>query len=499
VTDGQAQRPAARGCSATGPLLALIVLTALARVLLDASVGLSVDESYTLAIARRFALSYFDHPPLHLWLLGAWRELLGSEDPRVIRLPFVALFAGSTWLAFWVTARVFGAAAGWWSVVALNLAPLFTVGIASWILPDGPLVFCSLLCVALFLQVRTRSDDALALWAGVGLAGGLALLSKYLAVFPLAGLVIYLVSSPDRRWLTRPGPWLAVAVCALVCSPVLLWNAQHDWVSFAFQGRRALPSGFSLSRFGLDVAAQFAVLLPWVALGALVALLAVLRRGPLAPGWLFACLALPCIASFGLAPLWTMILPHWPAIGWLFAFALLGARLAGVSPRYARQLRACAAASAILVVLLVALFVAQTRTGLLERWAPGLRAHDPTLEFLDWRALRTHVAAAGLLRPGMFIATVSWIDAGKVDVALAGDTPVLCLSVDPRGFAALHAAEAFYGRDALLLADARRTDWLRIAGARFGRVEPLPALVLKRGARAALTLNLARASSFRPQ
>ena len=48
--------------------LALIVVFALARLALAATLGLGVDEAYTIVVSRRLDLSYFDHPPLHQWI-----------------------------------------------------------------------------------------------------------------------------------------------------------------------------------------------------------------------------------------------------------------------------------------------------------------------------------------------------------------------------------------------------------------------------------------------
>ena len=122
----------------------LIAVTALVRVGLAAAVGLSVDESDMVGISREWALSYLDHPPLHIWLVRAWATLAGSERPVVVRLPFIALFSGLTWLMYRLTGRVYGERAGLWAAVALNLTPVFTLSIAGWVLPDGPLVFFSL-------------------------------------------------------------------------------------------------------------------------------------------------------------------------------------------------------------------------------------------------------------------------------------------------------------------------------------------------------------------
>jgi hypothetical protein len=48
--------------------LAILAGFAIARLLFAFAIGLGIDESYTVAISRRLSLSYFDHPPLHLWI-----------------------------------------------------------------------------------------------------------------------------------------------------------------------------------------------------------------------------------------------------------------------------------------------------------------------------------------------------------------------------------------------------------------------------------------------
>ena len=79
-------------------VLALIITGSLIRIAMAGATGLGTDESYTVANARHFAWSYVDYPPIHVWLVGAWSRLVGSEAPLVVRLPFIAFFAGSTWM-----------------------------------------------------------------------------------------------------------------------------------------------------------------------------------------------------------------------------------------------------------------------------------------------------------------------------------------------------------------------------------------------------------------
>src|SRR6266496_3007757 len=73
------------------------------------------------------------------------RVVHGADQPLLLRLPDIAMFAGSTWLMYWLTASVYGYRAGLWAALVLNLVPVFTLNTAGAILPDGPLVlFCLL-------------------------------------------------------------------------------------------------------------------------------------------------------------------------------------------------------------------------------------------------------------------------------------------------------------------------------------------------------------------
>jgi 4-amino-4-deoxy-L-arabinose transferase-like glycosyltransferase len=481
-------------------VLQLIVWTGLARLALAGVLGLSVDESYTVAISRHLDLSYFDHPPLHVWLVAAVARLCGSEQPLLLRLPDIALFAGSTWLIYRLTALLCGERAGQWAALSFNLAPLFTFNSAIGVVPDGPLIFFSLLaieCFATAVLTDAAPPRARALLLACGAALGLALLSKYTALFVLLGLGVYLASCHPRL-LARADPWLAVLTAALLFTPVLAWNHAHHWASFTFQAGRARWLDFSLARAAADFAAQCLYLLPWTAAAALAALLRALRRGPHHErSWLLACLAAAPIAAFSLAAAWTEVLPHWAAVGWLFTLPLLGERLAALEPERTRLLQRITTGSAVLLVALALLLVSQASTGWVERVFPAFAANDPTLDVLDWRALAPPVAHLRRERPTLVIATVSWIDAGKASYALGGGVPVLCLSQDPREFAFSAAPRDFLGREALIVAPASRPDWLRRAAPYFSRIEPGADVVLTRAGAPALTLHTAWGISLR--
>ena len=120
--------------------LALAILAGffVARLFFAFSLGLGIDESYTLAISRLLSLSYFDHPPLHQWI--AHFAALAVGENVVARVPFIAMFSATGWVYYRLTCELFGPRAAVIGLFALNVTPFFFASAGSWIVPDGPLL-----------------------------------------------------------------------------------------------------------------------------------------------------------------------------------------------------------------------------------------------------------------------------------------------------------------------------------------------------------------------
>jgi 4-amino-4-deoxy-L-arabinose transferase-like glycosyltransferase len=443
------------GSSTRHQLILLLIAATLVRLGFAAMLGLGVDESYMVASGRALSLGYFDHPPASWWLVWAASHLAGTEAPVVVRLPFIALFALSTWLMFRLGAAVAGERAGLWAAVLLTLSPVFGVTTGIWVLPDGPLD-CALLGAALCLvyALPAHGRTALLLWAGVGLCAGLALFSKYSAALTLFGALAYLLTSREHRhWLSRPHPYLAALLAVLVFSPVIAWNATHHWASFAFQGERA-EAGTRFHPLGplVVLGGEALFVLPWIWAPMMALFVAALRRGPSAwRSWLLACLAAPPIVLFALVAAWSSqrVLFHWAAPGYLMLFPLLGEAVATrlPSPWVRRALRD----TAVFVLVGVAVVATQVRFDWLHPAIARVARQDPDLEAIDWTSLRTDLAARGLLAAGTVVGVPDWRDAGKVAYALGPDVTVLCLNRDARQFGLADPPQRFIGQDVLLL------------------------------------------------
>lgn len=487
--------------------LGVIAAATLARLGLAAVLPVGVDEAYSIGIARQFSLSYFDHPPLHLWLVGFWAKLWGSEDLLLLRLPFIALGALSSWLIYALGARLFGPVAGLWSTVIFNLAPVFGLAHGGLIFPDGPLMAAALTMALLVASIILTPGDGrrLGLWALAGLMAGLAMLSKYHGVLLVLGLLLFLLStSQGRRWLLTPGPWLAAAIAAACFVPVLVWNAQHDWVSFAFQaGRGRVGSGGDLRPLGPieSLLSQAVYLLPWIA----VPLGIFLVRGGLGgPGnvrrWLLVCLAVLPIAIFTGLTLFGRGLPHWQMPGWLFAIPLLGEALANAGKITRRLTVIIAILTALALAALATVVTMQARWGSFDQQTLQLfGGSDPTDALLSWEPLKTELAARGLPADDRtFIGTFNWVRAGELNALFGKQVPVLCLCSDARHFDYLNPPEAYAGWNAILIGMPGHIDDEAALNAEFASLGPLQDISLSKGERVAVPLRLRLASDFKP-
>ncbi len=245
-----------------------------------------------------------------------------------------------------------------------------------------------------------------------------------------------------------------------IASPAFIWNAEHGWASFAFQGARGSPAGGLKPIQVLAMAVgEIAYLFPWT-FAALVGGLAAAWRERRDERRLFLiCLALPPIVLFTLTPLWgARGLPQWTMSGWLFAFPLMGLWLdeRATPPSALRRWAfiSCAALAAVAAAVVV-----QASTGPLPL-PPSVA--DPTLEAFSWVGLRN---APALQNKPAFVLSTRWSDAGKIALALGPATPVFVLSSDPRGWAFVEGGQKLLGGDGVLIARAADVSLARAAAA----------------------------------
>ena len=108
----------------------------------------------------------------------------------------------------------------------------------------------------------------------MGVFAGLGLVSKYSNLFVGASILLWLsLSRANRAWLRCWQLWAGGAVAILLALPVVLWNSQHDWASFAKQfGRVAEGHGLTVVYLAELIGGSVALMSPVIAVLAVLGL-----------------------------------------------------------------------------------------------------------------------------------------------------------------------------------------------------------------------------------
>jgi undecaprenyl-diphosphatase len=314
-----------------------ILLLALAawKVLVAWRLDPCYDECYYFYWSLFPQPSYFDHPPLTAWAMTA-SGLVFGDSVWTIRIWPLLLGLLFTLVGRELAGRMFSPEAGDRAGILLLLMPAFA-GNGIIMTPD---VFFSLAwAFGVFLAWRAMQADRhrWMYWALAGAAGGVGALAKYNMILFYFSLGMVWLLSPGRRVEMLGGVMLAGIISLVVFSPVLVWNAQHDWISFKFQaghgfaGKHGFWDTFPPYLGGL-------LLVSTPVLG--VQVFHAATRGIRSDGWngrFLSAFFWVVVVFFGLSACRTMVGPNWPMLAFFTGLILLAGQWHQY-PRWVRQL-----------------------------------------------------------------------------------------------------------------------------------------------------------------
>src|SRR3981189_1804562 len=251
---------------------ALVVL----RLVAAAWTPLTFDEAYYWMWSKHLAGGYYDHPP-GVALVIRMGTMIAGDTELGVRLVSILLALPMSWAVYRTAAILFGGQrVAATATILLNVTLMAAVGTLI-VTPDAPLLAAS--SFVLFGLAKLLETGRGAWWLAVGAAVGIALLSKYTALLFGPAILIWLVAIPKlRRWLVSPWPYLRGLVCLLIFSPVILWNADHHWVSFVKQIGRARIEDFRPAFIAELIPTQIAFATPLLFILGAMGLHALARR-----------------------------------------------------------------------------------------------------------------------------------------------------------------------------------------------------------------------------
>jgi len=451
----------------------------LVRLVAAAVTPLSFDEAYYWTWAKHLAGGYYDHPPM-VALIIRLGTMIAGDTPFGVRVVSVLLALPMSWAVYETAAMLFGGRrVASTAAILLNVTLMAAVGTMI-VTPDAPLMVAS--GFVLYTLAKVITTERGAWWLAVGLAVGAALVSKYTALFFGPVILIWLVVVPKmRRWLLSPWPYLGGIVAFAVCAPVILWNAEHHWVSFIKQFGRARITHLTLRYVAEIVPTQILFASPLVfVLGAMGLYAMATKRGG-------ACVARALLNAM----IWIIVLyftwhslhsrveanwfsPIYPAFAIVAAVA---AHMVNWSERGRRLVRFSLRWAAPVGIAMFALLVIQADTGLLS----GYR-RDATVRSIGvgWRELASQIEAArARTGAGCVLAndygTTSWLMfyLPKGTCVLQADERIRWVNMP--------APDAAMLRGKLLLVDEPKPEAQAQLAERFARVEVVGEVVRKRG------------------
>jgi 4-amino-4-deoxy-L-arabinose transferase-like glycosyltransferase len=216
--------------------IGILILLALARVLLqvftNGQYGFHQDELVTLdAAAHHLSWGYVAWPPVTPFLARVSLTLFG---PSLIGLrSFAVLAEGSVMLLAGLMVRDLGG--GRWAqilgAVAVATTPnsIIQGGLFQYETFD---YFCWVLLA--YMVVRLLKTENPRWWLAIGAVIGLGLMTKYTLAFSVAGLIVGVLATRNRRYLKSPWLWGGALLALLIWLPNLIWEFQNHWISLYF-------------------------------------------------------------------------------------------------------------------------------------------------------------------------------------------------------------------------------------------------------------------------
>lgn len=212
-------------------VVAFVYLVVL-RFLYLGSYELIEEEAYYWNYAQRMDIGYLDHPPMVALLIWVGTHLFGDNEFGV-RIGGFLMSLLAVFFIYRLAVSSKGRSVGLAVLLLMSAFP-FYYGTALFATPDAPLT--AFWAGTLYFLYRVFILDKPGSWLGVSICLGFGMFSKYSLVLLGPAIILFmLLDKKSRQWFIRPHAYFTVIFSLVLFSPVIIWNIQNEWASFAFQ------------------------------------------------------------------------------------------------------------------------------------------------------------------------------------------------------------------------------------------------------------------------
>jgi 4-amino-4-deoxy-L-arabinose transferase-like glycosyltransferase len=215
-----------------------------------------MDVAEAFGWGQKFLLGYGKHPPLSGWVAGLWFRVFPVTDWATYALAMATLGCGIV-ICWLLALRVVDHRRAFLVVVMLALYPIFNFKGFKYNPDLLQLVTLPLLVLAYLDAFEKRSVKSG--WL-LGLAGALAMMTKYWALTMIGGIGIAALIHPQRlQFLRSPAPWVAIFVFVVAMVPHVIWLRDVNFAPFTYAESysitdRHLIDGLALGYAGHNLA-----------------------------------------------------------------------------------------------------------------------------------------------------------------------------------------------------------------------------------------------------
>lgn len=225
-------------------LIVMAVVLVRLGVLALTPLDLFYDEAQYWFWSQDLALGYFSKPPLIAWIIAGTTSLCGNAE-ACVRASAPVFHGLTTMLIFGLAASIYPARTAFLAA----LGYLFAIGIAAsslLISTDVPLLACWITALWAFTRYVQNPGYTAAIIMGLAVAVGLN--AKYAMIyFPLCVLLYLVFISCNRNLLGQFSLWFGLLIGMLGFVPNLIWNMEHDFITFAHTGENISGGGLTFN------------------------------------------------------------------------------------------------------------------------------------------------------------------------------------------------------------------------------------------------------------
>jgi undecaprenyl-diphosphatase len=302
----------------------ILIITSVFRILVSINLGLGDDEAHYWQYSQNISLSYYDHPSMIAYLIRLSTYVFGNTVLGV-RMVAISCFFFTCFFLFLLIEKMYNTKTAFYTILLIQIIPVFFIGsIIS--IPDVALSALWMAYLYVFYMIIIEKEPLY--WYLLGCLLGLALLSKYTAVFiPISTIIFLILSSQNRYILFEKNLYFSFLIALLIFTPIIIWNWEYDFVSFGYQISRSIINKnetitFKPIIFLANIIAQSLYVSPPIFIiiiyFTIKTLIEAFKYKNIDNNILFLfSFSIPVIIAFNFVGLFKEILPHWPIIGFI--------------------------------------------------------------------------------------------------------------------------------------------------------------------------------------